>query len=234
VTADVQPTFETCAEVGADALLQAPGPSQEQLLNVVPSQFGSTLATADLQPVAVSAARSMNMMPSADSREQHFELVDGLDSLHSYTASQLHSYTALAAEAFLQVPAASLPPIVATAASQLFVPAAPSATLQLYVVSDDSKYALFTAASPARLVSSSAAVALQSVGRFQLTATGKQLVDSVQPLMCVQHVPALCGKHSAALRFLLFAQLQCSCRVQPFDTAASSVLVGHGNCSAYV
>ena len=131
VTADVQPTFETCAEVGADALLQAPGPSQEQLLNVVPSQFGSTLATADLQPVAVSAARSMNMMPSADSREQHFELVDGLDSLHSYTA--------LAAEVFLQVPAASLPPIVATAASQLFVPAAPSATLQLSVLSDGRK-----------------------------------------------------------------------------------------------
>ena len=93
-------------------------------------------------------------------------------------------------------------------------------------MSDGSKLDLFTAASPASLVSSSAAVALQSVGRFQLAATGKHLVDSVQPLMCVQHIPALCGKHSAALRFLLFAQLQCSCRVQPFDTAASSVLDG--------
>ena len=46
--------------------------SQEQLLNVVPSQFGSTLATAVLQPAAVSAARSANMMPGADSREQHW------------------------------------------------------------------------------------------------------------------------------------------------------------------
>jgi hypothetical protein len=77
-------------------------------------------------------------------------------------------------------------------------------------LSDGRKYdlftaALFTAASPASLVSSSAAVASQPVGCFQLTAT---------------------GKHSAALRFLLFAQLQCLCRVRPFDTAASSVLDG--------
>ena len=63
----------------------------------------------------------------------------------------------------MQVPAASLPPIVATAASQLFVPAAPSATLQLSVLSDDRKYALFTAASPANLVSFSAAVASNAI-----------------------------------------------------------------------
>ena len=214
----------------------------------------------------------MNMMPSADSQAQHFELFDGLDSRESSLAvgvscsshvqlfdgassafggtlatAVLQPFDSAAlpsaaltlsvlsatqptydttAEVFLQVPAASLPPIVATAASQLFVSAAPSATLQLSVLSNGRKLDLFAAASPANLVSSSAAVALQSVGRFQLTATGKQLVDSVQPLMCVQHIPALCGKHSAALRFLLFAQLQCSCRVQPFDTAASSVLDG--------
>ena len=44
--------------------------------------------------------------------------------------------------------------------------------------------------------------------------------------MYVQHSPALCGLHSAALRSLLLGQLQCSCRVQLFDTAASSVLDG--------
>jgi hypothetical protein len=177
-----------------------------QLVRPAACSFGGTLATAVLQPFDSAALPSAALTLSVLSATQP-----------TYDTT---------AEVFLQVPAASLPPIVATAASQLFVSAAPSATLQLSVLSNGRKLDLFAAASPANLVSSSAAVALQSVGRFQLTATGKHLVDLGQPLMCVQHISALCGKHSAALRFLLFAQLQCSCRVQPFDTAASSVLDG--------
>ena len=76
------------------------------------------------------------------------------------------------------------------------------------------------ALSPAGLVPSSAALALMSIGRFQFTAAGKLLIDTVQPLMHVQHTAALCDLNATALRFLLLARLKCSSQVQPSATLA--------------
>ena len=74
------------------------------------------------------------------------------------------------------------------------------------------------ASSPAGLVSSSAALALMPIGRFQFTAAGKLLVDTVQPLMHVQYTTALCDLNATVLRCRLLARLKCSSQVQPSAT----------------
>ena len=121
---------------------------------------------------------------------------------------------------------ASVPPFETTAALQLSVSAVLLPVLQLSVLTGN-KLDISTAASPAGLVSSSAAVALQSVGRFQLTTTGKQLVDLFGAAINV------CTTFSSSMwpafrssSFSSAGSAQCSYRVQQFDTVASSVLDG--------
>jgi hypothetical protein len=104
---------------------------------------------------------------------------------------------------------AVVPPFETAAALQLSITGTLVPARPLYGLPSN-KLDLPTAASPAFGMPSSAAKALQFGVRFQLTATGKQLVNLVQPLMCVQHSPALRGLHFTALRSLLLGQLQCS------------------------